>query len=121
MDLRALVRRACAQPRQCIACTAPRLHERAISGTVLQASSVEAVVERPNIHCSRGRAHRCVIDAPPSFAKGGDRSGAVHRQRGLNGLGLATANLEPAVKDRALDQQIGRLDGERLKEEGAVQ
>jgi hypothetical protein len=43
------------------------------------------------------------------------------RQRGLNGLGLATANLEAAVKDRALDQQIGRLDGERLKEEDAVQ
>ena len=121
VHLRALVRRACAQPRQRGAYTAPRLRQRAISGTVLQANSVEAVVERPNIHCSRGRAHRCVIDAPPSFAAGRHRSGAVHRQRGLNGLGLATANLEAAVKDRALDEQIGRLDGERLKEEDAVQ
>ena len=45
----------------------------------------------------------------------------MHRQRGLHGLGLATANLEAAVKDRALDEQIRRLDGERLKEEDAVQ
>ena len=66
-------------------------------------------------------AHRCVIDALPSFVAGGDRSGAVHRQRGLNGLGLATVNLEAAVKDRALNEQISRLDGERLKEEDAVQ
>ena len=50
VHLRALVRRACAQPRQCGVCTAPRLHQRAISGTVLQAYGVEAVVERPNIH-----------------------------------------------------------------------
>ena len=85
------------------------------------ANSVEAVVERPNIRCSRERAHRCVVDAPPSFAAGRHRSGAVHRQRGLNGLGLATANLEAAVKDRALDEQIRRLDGERLKEEDVVQ
>ena len=119
VHLRALVRRACAQPRQRVDRTAPRLHQRAIAGTVLQASRVKTVVERSNIHRTSRRAQGRVVDALPSVASG-NRSGAVHRQCGLNGFGLAAANLEAAVRDCALDEQIGRLDGERLKEEDAT-
>ena len=56
VHLRALVRRACAQPRQCIAGTAKRLHERAIARTVLQADRVKAVVKRVNVRRERWRA-----------------------------------------------------------------
>jgi hypothetical protein len=98
VHLRALVRRACAQPRQRVDRTAPCLHQRAIAGTVLQASRVKTVVERSDIHRTSRRAQRRVIDVLPSVAAG-ECSGAVHHQRGLNGFSLATANLEAAVRD----------------------
>ena len=56
----------------------------------------------------------------PSVAIG-SCSGAVHRPCGLDGVGLAAVDLEEAVRERALDQQTGRLDGKRLQEEDAAQ
>ncbi len=52
VHLRALVRRACAQPSQRIALAAPRVGQGAISGTVLQADRVEAVVESHHVCCA---------------------------------------------------------------------
>ena len=109
VHLRALVRRACTQPRQCIECAAPRLHERAIAGAVLQADRVEAVVQRADVHRARERAHRCLLDVLPGAVRR-RRPGAVHRcvfERAVR----TTAHLEAAVRDRALDEQTGRLDG----------
>ena len=120
VHMRALVRRACAQPRQRVDRTAPRLHQRAIAGTVLQARRIKTVVQPPDVCCERRCALRRVVDALPSVAAG-SRSGAVHRLRGLNGVGLATANLEAAVRGCALDEQIGRLHGERLQKVHATQ
>ena len=51
----------------------------------------------------------------------GNCAGAMHRQRGLDRVGLATANLEAAVRDCAIDEQIGRLHGERLQKVHATQ
>ena len=51
VHLRALVRRACAQPRHGIARTAPRVEERAIAGAILQADRVKAVVKRLDVCC----------------------------------------------------------------------
>ena len=122
VHLRALVRRARAQPRQRADRTAPRLHQRAIAGTVLQASRVKTIVERSDIHRTSRRAQRRVADALPSVAAADRSSGAMHRRRdGLATVGLAAANLEAAVRDGALDEQIGRLDGERLHKVHATQ
>ena len=38
-----------------------------------------------------------------------------------DGVGLAAAHLEAAVRDRALDEQAGRLDRERLQKVHATQ
>ena len=120
VHLRALLRRACAQPRQRVDRTAPRLHQRAIAGTVLQARRIKTVVHPPDLCCERRCALRRVVGALPSVAAG-SRSGAVHCLRGLDGIGLATANLEAAVRDCALDEQIGRLHDERLQKVHATQ
>ena len=45
----------------------------------------------------------------------------MHRQRGLNGVGLAAVDLEAAIRDRALDELTRRLDGKRLQEEDTAQ
>ena len=116
VHLRTLVRRAWAQPRQRVARATPRLHQRAIAGPILQASRVKTVVERSNIRRTGRHAQRRVVDALPSDATG-SRSGAMHRPHGLNGVGLTAVDLEAAVRDRALDHEVGSLDGERLQEE----
>ena len=59
-----------------------------------------------------------MVDALTSVGTG-NRSIAMHRSRGLNGVGLAAVDLKAAIRDRALDEQIGCLDGERLQEEDA--
>ena len=118
--MRALLRRAGVQLRQRIDRAAPRLHERAVAGAILQANRIKAVVQPPDVCCERRCALRRVVDGLPSVAAD-SRSGAVHRLRGLNGVGLATANLEVAVRDCAIDEQIGRLHGERLQKVHATQ
>ena len=117
--LRAFLCRACAQPRHGIADTAPRLQQRAVARTVLQADRIKAVIERPNVGRMRRRTQRRVVDALPRSCTC-CRSGAVHRRR-LDSVGVAAAHLEAAVRDRALDEHAGRLDGERLQEEHVVQ
>ena len=119
MHLRALVRQACAQPSQCIATTAPRVHQRAVAGAVLQANRIEAVVEHSHVGWARRRAQRCDVGAPP-ISCAGTRTGAMHR-RGLGGVRLAAAHLEAAVRDRDLDEETGRLDGERQQQVHAKQ
>ena len=51
VHLCALKRRACAQLRQCIARTAPCLHERAVARPILQTNRIETVVQRSNKDC----------------------------------------------------------------------
>ena len=51
----------------------------------------------------------------------GSFTGAMQRPRGLDGVGLAAAHLEAAAGDRALDEQAGRLDSERLQEVRTMQ
>ena len=112
--LSALMRRAYAQPRQPCACTAPRLHERAITGAVLQANRLETVVKQTNVTSTRVSAQRCVIDALRNSVRA-TRSRTVHR-RILQGIDLATAHLEAPTRCRALDEQAGCLQGEWLQE-----
>ena len=121
MHTRALLACTCTQPRRChIGRTAPRLHECAVAGAVLQARRIKTVVQPPDVCCERRCALRRVVDGLPSVAAD-SRSGAVLRWRGLNGVGLATANLKVAVRDCGLDEQIGRLHGERLQKVHATQ
>ena len=120
VHLRALVRRACAQPGECMAHGAPRLRECAVARPILQIDRVEAVVQRSNVCCSGGRAQRRVVDALPAGTAAAGRTGAVHC-RGLDSVRLAAAHLEAAVRDRALDEQARCLEGERLQEVHAVQ
>ena len=51
VDLRTLVRRACAQASQRIARATPRVDQGAIPGTVLQADRIEAIIERRHVCC----------------------------------------------------------------------
>ena len=95
VHLRALVRRACAQPRQRVDRTTPRLHQRAVAGTVLQANHMKAVIQHSDVDGARMCAQRCEIDAL-HIAGIGSRSGATHRH-GINGVGLAAAHLEAAI------------------------
>ena len=68
MHLRTLVRRACTQPSRSVARAAPRLRERAVAGTVLQADGVEAVVAGADVGRVCGEAQRCVVAALPIVA-----------------------------------------------------
>ena len=121
VHLRALVGRTRKQARQSGDCAAPRLHERAIARTVLQTDRVECVVERADAGRSGGRStQRRVVDALPGDGAAARRSGAVHRCRGGDCIGLTAAHLEAPVKDRAIDEHARRLDGERLQEENAA-
>ena len=59
VHLRALVRRARMQPRQRVARTTPRLHQRAVAGAILQAAHIEAIVEHFDVGstCTRACEH----------------------------------------------------------------
>ena len=122
MHLRALLRRARPQPRQRIGRATPRVLERAVAGAVLKARRVEPVVQSADVRRARARAatHRRVLDALPAVV-GGERARAVHRRVHQRVVVLAAAHLEPTIAHRALDEQAGRLDGERLQEEHAAQ
>ena len=52
VDLRTFVRRACAQASQRIARATPRVDQGAISGAVLQAERIEAIVKRHHVCCA---------------------------------------------------------------------
>ena len=56
VHLRALVRRARAQPRQSNGLTSPHMRQRAVARPVLQANSVKAIVQRSHICCGCGEA-----------------------------------------------------------------
>ena len=60
-----------------------------------------------------------MLDALPNALAGG-RSAAVHR-RVLNGGGIATAYLEAAVREHALNERLDRIDSQGLQEVRAVQ
>ena len=120
MQLRALMRRARAQPRQRTNSAAPRVHERAVRGAVLQADRVEAVVQRAHVGGARGHTQRLVVDAMPAWGVGGKRPRAVHWQvLGFRTLDAA-AHLEAPVRHRAFNEQCP-LDGKRHQEVHALQ
>ena len=105
VHLRALVRRACAQPRQRVDRTTPRLHQRAVAGTVLQASRVKTVVERSNVHrTSRRTQRRVVLKAGATFADhlAGDLLPAL-----LNVSGEHVLTAEACFRRGARDRYIG--------------
>ena len=80
MHVRALMRLTRMQPRnRNVARTAPCVHERAVAGTVLQASSVKGVIQRANVGSACEGAHRRVIDALPAVG-GSQRTRAVQRR-----------------------------------------
>ena len=119
VHLRALVRRARAQPRQRTNSAAPRVHERAVRRAVLQADRVEAVVQRAHVGGARGHTQRLVVDAMPAWRVDGKRPRAVHwRVLGFRTL-LAAAHLEAPVGHRAFNEQF-LLDGKRHQEVHAL-
>ena len=66
MHLRALLRRACSQPRsRRVHATAPCSYECAVRGAVLQPDSIEAIVQSAGLHSTSAQTAACgsVINA----------------------------------------------------------
>ena len=98
MHSRALMRRTCPKQRSRSHTTSPSLHERAVSGAVLQPDRRKAVVQRA--HSSRMRTpaatQRRAVNAL-LHARRGEAAHAVHLRVVLRDDGLPTAHLELAV------------------------
>ena len=101
---------------------APRPHQRAVARAVLQADRLEAIVQHADGRGVRARSgsQRRTADAPPAlWRSGGARAVQCRVRRQV--VACTAAHLEAVAAHGTLDEQPGRLNGERLEEEDVSQ